>query len=105
MILRSKNFSFNEKVITFVGFTICMLISTGISIKGINNDFRTKLRDNYEFDDADVRFETLKDILQLTILCFIAAILCGLTGIAGGMVLAPLFLAYGIVPQIAVSTN
>lgn len=35
----------------------------------------------------------------------IAAMLCGMTGIAGGMVLGPLFLTYNMVPQIMSGTN
>jgi len=35
----------------------------------------------------------------------IAATLCGCTGIAGGMVLGPLFLAYNMVPQVMSGTN
>jgi len=35
----------------------------------------------------------------------IAAILCGLTGIAGGMVLGPLFLTYNMLPSVMSSTN
>lgn len=31
--------------------------------------------------------------------------LCGMTGIAGGMVLGPLFLTYNMVPQIMSGTN
>lgn len=35
----------------------------------------------------------------------VAAGLCGLTGIAGGMVLGPLFLTYNMVPQVMSGTN
>ena len=35
----------------------------------------------------------------------IAAILCGCTGIAGGMVLAPLFLSYNMHPLVMGATN
>jgi|APSaa5957512535_1039671.scaffolds.fasta_scaffold70365_1 uncharacterized membrane protein YfcA len=34
-----------------------------------------------------------------------AALLCGLTGIAGGMVLGPLFLTYHMRPQVMSGTN
>ena len=37
--------------------------------------------------------------------CFIAALLCGCTGIAGGMVLGPLFLKYDMIPQVMSGTN
>jgi len=35
----------------------------------------------------------------------IAAVLCGCTGIAGGMVLGPLFLKYNMVPSVMSGTN
>jgi len=35
----------------------------------------------------------------------IAAVLCGCTGIAGGMVLGPLFLKYNMIPQVMSGTN
>jgi len=41
----------------------------------------------------------------LPIFCAIAAILCGCTGIAGGMVLGPLFLKYNMIPQVMSGTN
>jgi len=34
-----------------------------------------------------------------------AGAICGVTGIAGGMVLGPLFLQYNMVPQVMSSTN
>ena len=35
----------------------------------------------------------------------LASVLCGCTGMAGGLVLGPLFLKYGMIPQIMSSTN
>jgi uncharacterized membrane protein YfcA len=35
----------------------------------------------------------------------IASVLCGCTGIAGGFILGPLFLKYGMMPQVMSSTN
>lgn len=52
-----------------------------------------------------MRFETTSKIINLAIFCMIAAVLCGMTGIAGGMVLGPLFLTYNMVPQIMSATN
>jgi len=37
--------------------------------------------------------------------CAVAAVLCGLTGIAGGMVLGPLFLSYNMIAQVMSGTN
>ena len=41
----------------------------------------------------------------MALICMIAAVLCGCTGIAGGMVLGPLFMAYGMNPQVMAATN
>jgi len=41
----------------------------------------------------------------MALACMTASILCGMTGIAGGMVLGPLFLRYNMVPIIMSSTN
>ena len=52
-----------------------------------------------------MEFKTTMDIIKLAVLCMIAAILCGCTGIAGGMVLGPLFLTYNMVPKVMSGTN
>jgi len=52
-----------------------------------------------------MRFKTTSKIVKLAIFCMIAAILCGMTGIAGGMILGPLFLTYNMVPQVMSGTN
>jgi len=52
-----------------------------------------------------MRFKTTDKIVKLAIYCMIAAVLCGMTGIAGGMVLGPLFLTYNMVPQVMSGTN
>jgi len=44
-------------------------------------------------------------IIKLAAFCAIAATLCGFTGIAGGMVLGPLFLSYNMVPEVMAGTN
>lgn len=59
---------------------------------------RIKKRDGYVYHCADLQFESLRDVLKMSLVCMVAAILCGLTGIAGGMVLGPLFLSYGMLP-------
>lgn len=47
----------------------------------------------------------MSKIIKLSVFCMIAAVLCGFTGIAGGMVLGPLFLSYNMVPQVMAGTN
>ena len=43
--------------------------------------------------------------MKMGMACMLAAILCGSTGIAGGMVLGPLMLAYNMLPQVMSGTN
>jgi hypothetical protein len=50
------------------------------------------VKECYNYDENDLRFENLSKIIKLAIYCMIAAILTGICGIAGGMVLGPLFL-------------
>jgi uncharacterized membrane protein YfcA len=45
-----------------------------------------------------MKFESTESIVNLALTCMIAAIICGSTGIAGGMVLGPLFLKYNMIP-------
>lgn len=56
-------------------------------------------------DSEDIPFSNNCDVLKMAFVCMIAAILCGCTGIAGGMVLGPLFMAYGMNPQVMAATN
>lgn len=44
-------------------------------------------------------------MIWISLVCMVAAILCGCTGIAGGMVLGPLFMSYGMNPQVMSATN
>lgn len=87
------------------GFISFCLIMTKFSIANIKRIHEIKERDGYVFDEMDTRFETTWSIIQLTFYCMIAAILCGSTGIAGGMVLGPLFLKYNMIPQVMSATN
>jgi len=43
--------------------------------------------------------------MKLSIFCMIAAILSGICGIAGGMIIGPLFLSFGMLPQVMGGTN
>ena len=64
-----------------------------------------KLRDGYIYDETDIKFKNMNEIIQLSGVCMFAAILCGLTGLAGGMVISALFFHYNMLPQVIVNTN
>jgi uncharacterized membrane protein YfcA len=57
------------------------------------------------YDKNDLVFKDRLSIIQMSMACFVAAILCGMTGIAGGMVLGPLFLKYNMLPTVMSATN
>lgn len=105
-----KNFS-NEgqdlviKSSVIVVFVICMILLTFVQVKRIDRVHRDKEQYGYKFAPNDLKFETMGKIVKLSVFCAIAATLCGFTGIAGGMVLGPLFLSYNMVPQVMAGTN
>jgi hypothetical protein len=82
-----------------------MLLLARRSVNKIHRLHEIKIRDGYQYDEHDYRFDSLKDVALLSFFCMIAAVLCGCTGIAGGMVLGPLFLRYNMIPQVMSGTN
>ena len=73
-----------------------MIISTVFQVNRVYQIHETKARCGYKYHELDYRFTSLKGTGALAIVCMIAAMLCGATGIAGGMVLGPLFLTYNM---------
>jgi len=86
-------------------FIVIMLLMTVQSVIKINRLHEIKARDGYKFDANDTKFENVSGIVSLAFFCMIAAVLCGCTGIAGGMVLGPLFLKYNMIPSVMSGTN
>ena len=74
-------------------------------MKRVNKVHQDKNEFGYQFAPNDLRFDSMNTIVKLSVFCLIAASLCGFTGIAGGMVLGPLFLSYNMVPQVMAGTN
>jgi uncharacterized membrane protein YfcA len=66
---------------------------------------KIKERDAYKFDASDIDFSKYTNVFKLSFCCGVAAMLCGMTGIAGGMVIGPLFLSYHMIPQVMSATN
>lgn len=75
-----------------------MLLITAYAVKRIHALHATKEEKGYNFEEKDLKFKDISQIATLSGACLIAAILCGCTGIAGGMVLGPLFLKYNMHP-------
>ena len=78
--------------IAFVIFVIYSLLSTLYNAKRLRRINFVKKRDGYIFDPSDITFEDNKSILVVVIYCFFAGTLGGIVGIAGGIILGPLFL-------------
>lgn len=93
------------KYSVFGCFVLYVLGATWWSVNDLMNIHKIKEKNGYNFLPTDVTFHELKDVLKLGFFCAIAAVLCGMTGIAGGMVLGPLFLSYNMLPQVMSSTN
>jgi hypothetical protein len=91
--------------LVLVIFIVTMLLLTVSAVIKINKLHEIKARDGYKFDANDTKFEKVSDIAALAFFCMIAAVLCGCTGIAGGMVLGPLFLKYNMIPSVMSGTN
>ena len=86
-------------------FVLIMCLLTYYNVNRVQNIHEIKVKEGYKYDENDYRFESASDILKLCFFCFIAAGLCGMTGIAGGMVLGPLFLTYNMIPEVMSGTN
>jgi len=86
-------------------FVVSMILLTYYQVRRIDRVHRDKEQYGYEFAPNDLKFDTTGKIIKLSVFCMIAATLCGFTGIAGGMVLGPLFLSYNMVPQVMAGTN
>ena len=93
------------KNMVFATFIATMLLMTVQSVIKSNRLHEIKARDGYKFEANDTKFEKVSDIVALAFFCMIAAVLCGCIGIAGGMVLGPLFLKYNMIPSVMNETN
>lgn len=79
---------------------------TRYNIRRVQATRLIKERDGYTFyDETDEAMYDVKTMVKLALGCMFAATLCGCTGIAGGMVLAPLFFAYNMIPEVVAGTN
>mmetsp|Transcript_13471 Transcript_13471/g.22918 ORF Transcript_13471/g.22918 Transcript_13471/m.22918 type:complete len:224 (+) Transcript_13471:871-1542(+) len=100
-----KKLPFWESELVFVLFALVMATLTKLSVSKVNRIHKVKQAEGYDYDPNDLRFDSVSDVLKLSFFCMIASILCGVSGIAGGMVLGPLFLQYNMIPQVMSGTN
>jgi hypothetical protein len=105
MIVKNPRMPVWARVTTIGVYVIIAGLSTRFAISIIDNIHKIKNENHYNWDEKDIRFKNRSDIIKMALACMLASILCGMTGIAGGMVLGPLFLKYNMVPIIMSSTN
>jgi len=105
MIVKNPKMPVWARVTTIGVYFIISALSTRYAISIIDHIHEIKNRCHYNWDEKDMRFHNRMDIVKMALACMLASILCGMTGIAGGMVLGPLFLKYNMVPIIMSSTN
>ena len=91
--------------IIFVLFSFYCLASTIFNAIYLRNKHLFKIKHNYAFADTDIRFDSNLEILRITFFCFFAGALGGTIGLAGGLVLNPLFLSLGLPPLVVSATN
>ena len=94
-----------QKLILVSSFAAVMVLLTKWSVNHVMYIHTIKVRDGYRYDPNDLLFKSNGEIINLAGICMIAAMLCGMTGIAGGMVLGPLFLKYNMLPTVMSATN
>ena len=64
-----------------------------------------KVEEDYPFDKNDLTYENNQKIFNMVFMCFVSGVLGGIVGIAGGIILAPLFLYMGMLPSVVANTN
>jgi hypothetical protein len=68
------------------------------SVRIVIENINIKKRENYIFDRNDIDLNEFRVILIIIFGCSLAAILAGACGIAGGMIIGPIFLKFGMLP-------
>ena len=87
------------------GFVLFAAVTTALNAKEVRRIHEVKQREGYIYDSHDVTFKDNASIYKLIIYCFMAGILGGIVGTAGGIILGLLFLQMGMLPVVMASTN
>ena len=77
---------------------------TKISSRDILDIHKLKRIEDYNFYEKDIHFDK-KKILFLVISCFFAGMLSGILGIAGGIIMNPLFFSMNMETLVVSATN
>lgn len=94
-----------HKYVAFSIFTVISIVLTFVVAKRTEAAIKLKRHFRYKGDPHDITFKNMGEVLSTAAVCCFASMLCGCTGIAGGMVLGPLFMSYGMLPSVMSATN
>lgn len=86
-------------------FTIYTIVVTWHVSNKIKTIHEWKTEENYPFEKCDFDFGDSHKFRKLLVTMFIAGMLGSICGIAGGTILAPLFLSFGLMPVVSSATN
>jgi hypothetical protein len=92
-------------VISVIVFITYSIASTVYNIREIRRIHDIKRREGYYFDPRDIKFDDNKSLIKIAIICFLAGTLGGIIGIAGGIIMGPLFMSLGMLPVVVAGTN
>ena len=104
MIINAKSrlpdldISLGFQIFVFLVFAAYALGMTVYNAKKARRINELKTIEGYPFDPNDLKFNSYKTIGIIVGICFLTGILGGVIGIAGGIILAPLFLQMGMLP-------
>lgn len=93
------------RMVVFVVFGIYSFMITAWVVRDLVKTHKIKVEHRYKFDPSDFNFSQPKHVAKISFVCGLGAILCGMTGIAGGMVIGPIFLSYKMIPIVMSMTN
>ena len=91
--------------ITLAIFVFYCIYQTIKEAKALREIHRKKRYYGYDYDPSDFCYDDNKTIYKVIFIVFFAGIMGGLVGIAGGMILAPVFLTLGMLPVVVSGTN
>jgi uncharacterized membrane protein YfcA len=101
----NRTLGYGLKACGFILFILYSAASTAWHSRQIRKIHRIKRRDQYEFDENDLHFDSRKTVTYLVGMCFLSGLLSGTLGIAGGTIMSPLFLSLGMLPSVTAATN
>jgi len=105
LIQMKESFEWYWVYVALAVYSAMMIYLTKHTADRVYRNQITKVEAGYRFDKNDIVFNNTQAVIKLAFFCFVASTLCACAGIAGGMVYAPLFLSYNMIPQCMSATQ